>query len=215
MIEGKTEPERAGKGEPKGADRAEPKPKLRERILDAAVKLLAEHGARAVTQSRVARAAGIPQGHLTYYYPRRADLLVALARRQVERGTAEIVAFAQSRRWHEAGPDAKQRAFDFVSYLVKHRERTRMLVGLVVEAEEDGALRDLLVANFADLRRLMGLVIARPDEDPDIDLMLGTILGLSVQNLMWGDRRSEAATDAILARLPSWFEWLQTHRRSQ
>src|SRR4051812_50116493 len=53
---------------------------VRERILEAALKLLAESGAHELTQPRVARAAGVRQSHLTYYFRTRADLLQELAR---------------------------------------------------------------------------------------------------------------------------------------
>ena len=52
---------------------------VRERILDAGVRLLREAGIRALSGSQVARHAGLSQSHLTYYFPRRTDLLVALA----------------------------------------------------------------------------------------------------------------------------------------
>ena len=52
---------------------------VRQRILDAALGLMAEHGFMEVTQPKIARAAGVRQSHLTYYFPTRADLLKALA----------------------------------------------------------------------------------------------------------------------------------------
>src|SRR5881227_2373362 len=57
---------------------------VRERILEAALSLLAESGAHELTQPRVSKAAGVRQSHLTYYFPTRADLLVAVARHGME-----------------------------------------------------------------------------------------------------------------------------------
>ena len=53
---------------------------VRERILEAALGLLSQSGAHELTQPRVAKAAGVRQSHLTYYFPTRADLLQEVAR---------------------------------------------------------------------------------------------------------------------------------------
>ena len=49
-----------------------------ERILDAALAILAESGLRNLTQVQVANRARVRQSHLTYYIPTRDDLLDAL-----------------------------------------------------------------------------------------------------------------------------------------
>src|SRR3712207_5502484 len=60
----------------------------RTRILDAALGLLAEGGE--LTQPRVARAAGVRQSHLTYYFPTVTDLLQAVARHSFEKLAREL-----------------------------------------------------------------------------------------------------------------------------
>ena len=57
---------------------------VRTSILEAALTLLADHGVSRLTQPGVARAAGIRQSHLTYYFPTRADLLKATALYSIE-----------------------------------------------------------------------------------------------------------------------------------
>ena len=57
---------------------------VRERILDAALATLREHGLRKLTQVRVAKRARVRQSHLTYYFPTREDLLEAVATRAVD-----------------------------------------------------------------------------------------------------------------------------------
>ncbi len=57
---------------------------VRQRILDAGVRLLHDEGFAALTQPRIARAAGASQSHLTYYFPTRADLLLAIAEHSVD-----------------------------------------------------------------------------------------------------------------------------------
>src|ERR1051325_11984690 len=63
---------------------------VRERILQAALALLAESGAHELTQPRVAKAAGVLQSHLTYYFPTRADLLQEVARYSIEKLAGEL-----------------------------------------------------------------------------------------------------------------------------
>ena len=57
---------------------------VRSAILDAGSSLLREHGIAALTQPRVAAAAGVKQSHLTYYFPKRADLLIGIATHTVD-----------------------------------------------------------------------------------------------------------------------------------
>src|SRR5581483_5740529 len=65
---------------------------VRSRILEAALGLLAESGAHELTQPRVARAAGVRQSHLTYYFPTRAELMQAVARHAIERLATDLAA---------------------------------------------------------------------------------------------------------------------------
>jgi AcrR family transcriptional regulator len=51
---------------------------VRERLLEAALQVLAAEGIHALTQTRVADRAGLRQSHLTYYFPTRSDLLKAI-----------------------------------------------------------------------------------------------------------------------------------------
>ncbi len=57
---------------------------VRDRILAAALALLRETGIQGLSQVQVARRARVRQSHLTYYFPRRHDLLAAVAVRFVD-----------------------------------------------------------------------------------------------------------------------------------
>jgi AcrR family transcriptional regulator len=56
----------------------------RERILEAALAVLRNVGHGQFSVQKVARQAGVYQGNITYYWPRRRDLVLALAVRVVE-----------------------------------------------------------------------------------------------------------------------------------
>ena len=63
---------------------------VKDAILDASVALLKDKGIAALTQPQVARAAGIKQSHLTYYFPTRAALLLAIAEHSIDVTMSEV-----------------------------------------------------------------------------------------------------------------------------
>ena len=173
---------------------------VKEKILDAAVALLKRSGARALAQPQVAKEAGVPQGHLTYYYPRRSDLLAAVTRRFVDSLAGELMAFLAAK---------PGRAFEikellvFITGLVQDRERTRMLVGLLVEAEEDDALREQLVENAAMFRTALGHAMGRAPGDPDVEIIQAALWGLSIGHLLQ-TAQPERKTAGLVQRLAGW-----------
>ena len=56
----------------------------RERVLDAALEVLREVGYGGFSVQKVARSAGVYQGNITYYWPRRRDLVRAVAGRVID-----------------------------------------------------------------------------------------------------------------------------------
>ncbi|MFD5224514.1 TetR/AcrR family transcriptional regulator [Microbacterium sp. NPDC058342] len=59
----------------------------RERILDAAVTCLAEHGYAATTTSRIQERAGVSRGSLLHQFPARDDLLIAAVQHLAQQWT--------------------------------------------------------------------------------------------------------------------------------
>ena len=173
---------------------------VRERILDAALHLMETSGLTKLAQPQVARAAGVPQGHLTYYFPRRLDLLAGVAGRFVETLRREVTGLVGSPN----DPRLRGRVLGFVGRLAKDRARTRTLLGLVVSAEEDETLRAQLADNVVALRGLVASFVGLPEEDPDVDIVLATFWGVGLMHLVLEGRRSDADTDRVLARLDEW-----------
>lgn len=179
------------------------KANLREHILDAGVALLREHGHSKLSQPQVARAAGIPQGHLTYYFPRRADLLLAIARRSIEQAAREMAA---------VGPEvARQHAVDLIAFIVKDRPRTRMLLALLVEAGDDDALRGTMVDGFARVRAMLADILEIEPDDPDAYIALATLWGLGLQHLLLEGKVDDLHTETLLRRLPEWLDTAPRH----
>ncbi len=165
---------------------------VRAQILDAAIAVLKEHGERAMTQTRVAQVAGIPQGHLTYYFPKKSDLVLGVASRFAEVSGAELVAFFAERA--ELPPRA--RLIAYAKHLIVDRDRTRMLLGLLVMSETEPELSAILERNALMLRTMLATAISRPPEDPAVDLLLALLWGLGLHEFVL---RTDQ-TDAFLAR---------------
>jgi AcrR family transcriptional regulator len=111
---------------------------VRARILDAALGLLARGGAGELTQPRVARAAGVRQSHLTYYFPTRDALLQAVADRSIDALAATLMRAAQGGR---LGPQALPRA---LARAITDKGRTRTMLALIGTADRDPAVRKRL-----------------------------------------------------------------------
>jgi AcrR family transcriptional regulator len=164
---------------------------LRERILTAALQVLQSGGPHALTQPRVAKQAGIAQGHLTYYFPTRADLLAAVTEATSAALLAEYDALTAASS--ETRPD---RIRQLVSAL-HSSARTRMLLGFVLAADEEPPIRDLFRRLTTSVRERLavGLAQAGLRSDPDVAAMVHALcVGLAVLDLARGEK---AATEDI------------------
>lgn len=120
---------------------------VREAILQAGAALLREQGVAALTQPRVARAAGVKQSHLTYYFPRRTDLLLAIARHAIAAVMANLSG-------EQSGRSPSAALAETLTAAAIDGVPPRVLLGLVVAADTDPAIR-------APLRELIGGVRGR------------------------------------------------------
>ncbi len=155
----------------------------RSRILEAGVRLLHTNGVGALTQPRIARAAGLRQSHLTYYFPTRAELLLALAEHSVD----QVLATAATRRGDPVGA-----LLEGMRYL----PRVRMLVGLVTAADRDEALRPALNRLVEHVRQALGGLLRSLGYEGTPEQVLAlhaTVVGLSVLNL--GRQNDHSAAD--------------------
>lgn len=181
-----------------------PNPK-REHILATATRLLAEEGIAALSQPRVAKESGIPQGHLTYYFPKRADLMLAVVRRSLDLALAELVRFLGGRDFARAGEDARARALAVVGHLVQDASRSRVLVGLLVEAEGDDVLRQELLSKWREMRPVVASFFTREMDEADVDLLFAMLWGIGLQKLLLGPQRTRAHTETLLGRMVDLF----------
>jgi AcrR family transcriptional regulator len=160
---------------------------VRTRVLEAALELLGDHGVSKLTQPNVAKAAGVRQSHLTYYFPTRADLLKATAVHSIEAMIAMLAARATEGK---LSPDMlAQIAGDMVG----DKRRARVLVGLIVASDGNreikGFLRDFVARvrfGVAQVAQLLG----RETEAENIALFHTLIVGAAVLHLARDDAAS-------------------------
>jgi len=188
---------------------AAPVQDVRKRILDTAYDLLAEHGAAYLTQPRVSRAAGVRQGHLTYYFPRRSDLLVALARHSMEFLAHPLI--PQERR----AAVAPALGEIFVQALTDRR-RVRAVLGLIAAADEDPgvreALRDLVHRVRGRISELF-VSLGLPGDPETIAAVHTFIVGAGVLHHARADDEARAELQVIMRFLADWLSQAPRRKR--
>ena len=178
---------------------------VRKRILDAALGLMAEHGFMEVTQPKIARAAGVRQSHLTYYFPTRGELLKALALHSIETLLGPLAAGAS------AGKLTPELFAQVTGEALADKRRARVMLGLIVSSEEDREIKQFLRDFVARVRTTMTDVARLLGRDPDrvnIAALHMLFVGATVLNVARDDAASrrecaEIARLAVEAFLPA------------
>jgi AcrR family transcriptional regulator len=149
----------------------------REKILDTALALLTELGYDRLTQPQVAKAAGVSQGHLTYYFPTRSDLLLAVAEQSLR---ASMAQFLERTEKAAAAPD---KVTAIVRQALLDKQRTRTILGLVVASDRDKEIKKPLREMIAHARTLAAALLqalgGKPTRERAI-LLHACLVGLSV-----------------------------------
>lgn len=154
---------------------------LRARILDAANTILQAGGIRALTQPKVAAAAGIRQSHLQYYFPRKLDLILALL------------------QGHTDMASGLETLGESLSLLASDPGRMRFFLGLIMEADEEPSLRALLDEHVRHFHALIADWYGRESGDPDVEAFANTLRGHGLLNLLRDDP-TPVDIDALAAR---------------
>ena len=104
----------------------------RERLLDAAERVVVESGATHLTLDAVAKSAGVSKGGLLYHFPTKEALLEGMLARHFRDVDAEVAKRLESRAGKTSGATKASRADMF-------RERMRVLLELNPERPAVGA----------------------------------------------------------------------------
>jgi AcrR family transcriptional regulator len=142
--------------------------KSRELVLDAAERVMAEHGYQAATVARVVEEAGIPLSSVYHYFGSKEGILLAV----MERGADRF--FADLPRWdRRAGRPAEHLAAVLVGAvraLERHPHFLRLLIVLAAQppAMDDGEVQAVIGRIRDQARQLLRAQIGRAfGDDPD------------------------------------------------
>lgn len=163
---------------------------VRGRILQSALRLLAERGAHELTQPRVARAAGVRQSHLTYYFPTRGELLQEVARHSIEKLAGEL---AQARGSLPEG----------IAAGAADKRRARVMLGLVAAADRDPQIKKRMRKFIAEVRARMAPVLEAGGLRTDAEglaFLHSVIVGCAVLQLARDNAEARAEAKAVLRK---------------
>lgn len=176
--------------------------KTRQKILNAALKVLTENGFQAFTQTRVAEAAGVGQGHLTYHFPTRSDLLKAV----IDESKLQI---AKAGPDNAGGPVTLDTLKQVVTRYALSSNFPRLMLALTVAADDDPSLSswfaesDLMIRQgFRELLKEAGFNI----EESELHLIRATIIGASLINIQ---QNTEASAQTARLVIEAAFQRLQ------
>jgi DNA-binding transcriptional regulator YbjK len=157
----------------------------RQALLDAAVKLLASDGARAVTHRAVAREAGTTHGAPRYYFATREKLLDEALRQIAERQVREVEELLRRPSPANPGVRAKRLARFIASTSSTDRDGEVARYELFLEAARRPQLRPALDAWGAAYTRLFAAELTADARDPEAEaeLLLNLLNGLLLRQL--------------------------------
>lgn len=170
---------------------------VRARVLSAAMSLLRAQGLAGLTQPRVAKAAGVSQSHLTYYFPTRAALLRAV----LEAAVAGQIANLGQAMAAPASPAERLRA---LATALTDAENTRVLVSLVLAADSDPAFRELYGVLVTAMRERAAAMLSGAGLTPSpaqVVLLHALGTGLAVMGAALGPEAGQDLNTTVLAEL--------------
>lgn len=167
-----------------------------DRILDAALEILAESGLRNLTQVQVANRAKVRQSHLTYYFPTRDDLLGAVT----ERAVNGIVS-----GFHRVATDGTKRGqkqlFAGLARSVLDLAHMRMFVAMIVEADADRTVRRLMKRATERIEAALAEALRGDDARERARLVLAAIWGLGLYQFLMRPASNASRTRTYLSWL--------------
>jgi AcrR family transcriptional regulator len=153
---------------------------IREQILGAAMAILHEDGIRGLSQVQVARRAEVRQSHLTYYFPRRCDLLEAVAVRFVDgvvRNIGEVAA--------RAAPGDTSATLRRVADAITDRGHMRMFIGVIIEADGDPEVRKVVLRETRRVQSALAELLGGENALDRASLTLTSLWGVGLYDFVF------------------------------
>jgi AcrR family transcriptional regulator len=167
-----------------------------DRILAAALDLLAESGFRHLTQVRVADRAKVRQSHLTYYFPTRDHLLDAVTERAVNGIVSGFRRVAT-----DATKQDQRQLLERLAQSVTDPAHMRMFVAMIVEADADPALRRVMKRATDRIEAALADALEGEDTRMRARLVLAAVWGLGLYQFLMRPASTVGPTQAFLSWL--------------
>lgn len=157
----------------------------RERLLQATVELVSEHGYEATTLGDIADRAGSARGLISYYFPGKRELVQTAVRRLMHLTLSEALERPPAPTGPRSGEELLARAIDAILGLARDRP-------VLMRAHMAGLLQQDEFVQCAEQQRLAALlrqtVVCYGSRDPDTDypMLRALLMGAVVAQLLPG-----------------------------
>lgn len=174
---------------------------MRERILRATMRLIADEGVAAVTNRRVAATAGVSLGSLTYHFASQAELLRESLLLYVQEETDRRESIA--RELARACPSVEQVA-QAVEQLATATDVSQQIAELELhlQAARDAELRDASRRCFEAHDKIAAAALGAlgvPDNERHASKVVALMTGLAIRRLAEGSNDAQGTSEALLA----------------
>ncbi len=172
----------------------------RDRILEAVFQLVASEGIGSVTNRRVAAAASVSLGSLTYHFPNQRDLLREGLRRYIHEEIRRIEEIAKELR--DRGLDGAQLGTEIERFSAFSADRPELLaeMELHLHAARDPELREVSQQCFdayEDLAAAAMRVLGIPEPGQHSAHVVNLMMGTGLRQLATGKRDASELGDAL------------------
>ena len=192
-----------GREAPEAIDRRRA-PETRERILRATLALLAEAGTAALSNRRIAAAADVALGSLTYHFPSQASLLRESLLLYVGEEVARLEAIATALREREPSPEEVAAEVEALVGRPSGGPGPLAELELHLQAARDPEMQEASARCFAAYEALAASALGTlgvVDPARHASAFVALITGLGVRRLGTGAADTEAVTSALLTLL--------------
>lgn len=169
-------------------------PERRQRIIDAAIRLVDERGIQALSHRAVAVEADVPLGSTTYHFAGRDDLLSAALRQVGDEWVADLIAWE---RGLPADADLADALADLIEQWLSRRSRIELEYELYLSALRHPALYPIAAECLDGLTTLL----ASHTDEATARALNAHVDGTVLQALLTGRPYDRAATRTALARI--------------
>lgn len=174
----------------------------RERMLRATLELIASGGVAAVTNRRVAAAAGVSLGSLTYHFDTQTQLLRESLLLYVEEETARREQIAHDLAREKPGVEQLAQAVAQLAAIPSHIPRQIAELELHLHAARDPELRDASHRCFQAHEQIATAALTAlkiPNPHSHAPTVVALMTGLAVRRLAAGGHDTQETSGALLA----------------